>query len=75
MLSQRGKRASRNANHMLHIRTHKAQNGHVVQDAYVTVTTEFFGRVIKNPLTEVTAVNGHGDVHLARGDEVDADLV
>ncbi|KAI6766203.1 hypothetical protein HG530_007273 [Fusarium avenaceum] len=75
MFTKSRKHAACNTNHVLHLRTHQAQNSHVAEHAHITTLCELLGNLAKGLDLLAARVDGHGDVHLGSRNEVDRDGV
>ena len=75
MLSQHGKHPPRDTHHLVHVRTHQTQNRHVGRDRDLAALLERLLRQRHALLVQAAGVDRQRHVHLARGDEVDGDVV
>lgn len=75
MLTKGGKHAASNTNHVLHLGTNQAQNGHICKNTDLTALSELLCGAGKSLNLMTTSVDGHTDVHLTGGDEIHRDGV
>lgn len=75
MFAQRRKHLAGDANHVLHVGTDQAENGHVGEDAHVATLLQALLGAGKGLDAGAGRVDGQRDVDLGRGDEVDRDAV
>lgn len=67
--------ASCDTNHVLHLSTNQTQNCHIGEYAHITTFSKLLGGLAKSLDLLAARMNGHRNVHLGGGNEIDRDGV
>lgn len=73
VLSKGGEHPAGNTNHVLHLSPDQTQDGHVGENGDLSTICEILPSLGKGLYLGACGVNGHGNVHLGRGNEIDRD--